>query len=68
MPAMVSGIVTDDAPASYWLMFSLVPSDSPKVFANVDSAQFLLVFKVVTMSVLSLPDLYSGALGSSTMN
>ena len=63
---MVSGIVTGDAPVSYWLMLSLVPI--PKVFAKVDSAQFLLVFKVVNMSMLNLPDLYSGASGSSTMN
>ena len=29
-PAIVSGIVTGDAAISYWAIFSLVPSDSPR--------------------------------------
>ena len=41
--------------------FPLILVTVQKVFAKVDSAQFLLVFKVVNMAVLNLPDLYSGA-------
>ena len=29
-PAIVSGIVTGDAPVSYWLIFFSVPSNSPR--------------------------------------
>ena len=39
-PAIVSGIVTGDAPVSYWLVFSLSPVIVPEVFANVNSAPF----------------------------
>ena len=42
-PAIVSGIVTGDAPVSYWLVFSLSPVIVPEVFANVNSAPFFLL-------------------------
>ena len=29
-PAIVSGIVIEDLPVSYWSVFSPVPSDSPR--------------------------------------
>ena len=29
-PAIVSGIVIGDEPVSYWLIFSFVPSNSPR--------------------------------------
>ena len=38
-PAVVSRIVTVDAPVSYWPFFP-VSSNSPEVFANVKLAQF----------------------------
>ena len=39
-PAVVSGIVTGDAPVSYWPIFSLSLVAAPEVFAGVTSAQF----------------------------
>ena len=44
--AMVSGIVTKDAPLSYWPIFSPSLITFPKVFAKVNSAQFSLHSKV----------------------
>ena len=41
-PAIVSGIVTGDAPVSYWPIFFSVPSNNT-VFAKVNSAQFFLL-------------------------
>ena len=38
--AMVSGIVTGDAPVSYWSIFSLSLTTVPEVCAKVNSAQF----------------------------
>ena len=45
-PAVVSGIVIGDALVSYWPIFSPSLVTVPEVFANVNSAQFLLVSKV----------------------
>ena len=39
-PAIVSGIVTEDASISYWPIFSLSLVTVPEVFANVNSVQF----------------------------
>ena len=39
-PAIVSGIVTEDAPVSYWPFFSLCLVTVPEVFAKVNSPQF----------------------------
>ena len=39
-PAIVSGIVTGDAPVSYWPIFFSVPSNSPKRLSKVYAAQF----------------------------
>ena len=39
-PAIVSGIVTGDAPISYWTMFSRSLVTVPEVIAKVKSAQF----------------------------
>ena len=36
-PAIVSGIVTGDAPVSYWPMFSPSQVTDPKIFAKVNS-------------------------------
>ena len=41
--AIVSGIVTGDAPVSNWPIISLSLATIPEVFAEVSSAQFLLV-------------------------
>ena len=49
-PASVSGIVTGDAPVSYWPIFSPSLVKIPEVFAWVNSAQFLLVSKVANVS------------------
>ena len=38
--AKISGIVTGDAPVSYWTIFPLSPITVPEVFAKVNSAQF----------------------------
>ena len=35
LPAIVSGIVTGDAPVSYWPIFFLSLGTVPEVFANV---------------------------------
>ena len=45
-PAIVSGIVTGDAPVSYWPFFSMSLVTVPEFFAKVNSAQFLPVSKV----------------------
>ena len=50
-PAIVSGIVTGDAPVSYWPIFFLSLVTVPEVFAWVNSAQFLLVSKVANVSL-----------------
>ena len=42
-PAVVSGIVTGNAPVSCWPIFSPFLVTVPKVFAKGDSAQFLPV-------------------------
>ena len=41
-PAIVSGIVTGDAPVtgSYWPILSFVPSNSPRRLCKSDSSQF----------------------------
>ena len=39
-PAIVSGIVTGDAPISCWTMFSQPLLTVPEVFGKVESAQF----------------------------
>ena len=39
-PAMVPGIVTGDAPVSYWPIFFLSLVTDPEVIARVNSAQF----------------------------
>ena len=50
-PAIVSGIVTGDAPVSYWPIFFLSLVTVPEVFARVNSAQFHLVSKVANVSL-----------------
>ena len=42
-PAVVSGIVTGNAPVSYWPIFPPFLVTFPKAFANGNSAQFLPV-------------------------
>lgn len=45
-PVIVSRIVTEDAPISYWPNFFLpVPSNVSEVFAKVNSARFFPVSK-----------------------
>ena len=39
-PAIVSGIVTGDAPVSYWPIFPLSLVTVPEVFAKINSDQF----------------------------
>ena len=39
-PAIVSGIVTRNAPVSYWLNFFPVPGNSPRSLAKVNSSLF----------------------------
>ena len=39
-PVIVSGIVTGDAPVSYWLVFSLSPVIVPEFFAKVSLPSF----------------------------
>ena len=39
-PAIASGMVTGDAPVSYWPILSFVPSNSPRRLCKSDSAQF----------------------------
>ena len=46
-PAIVSGIVIEDAPVSYWLIFSLSLVTVPEVFAKAIRPSFFLVSKVV---------------------
>ena len=43
-PAMVSGIVTDDAPVSYWPIFPMFLVTVPDAFAKVNSAQVPSIF------------------------
>jgi len=43
-PASVSGIVTGDAPVSYWPIFSLSLVTVPEVFMKVESAKFSSCF------------------------
>ena len=43
-PAIVSGIVTGDAPVSYWLIFPLSPKTVQEAFAKVSSAQLPFYF------------------------
>ena len=43
-PAIASGIVTGDAPFSYWPIFSVSIVTVPEVFAKVNSVQFLSPF------------------------
>ena len=45
-PAIVSGIVTGDAPVSYWPIFLPSLVTVPEVFAKVNSTQFPLVSKL----------------------
>ena len=45
-PAIVSGIVTGDAPLSYWLICPLSLLTVPEVFAKLTRPSFLLVSKV----------------------
>ena len=52
-PAIVSGIVTGDAPVSYWPIFSLSPVIVPEVFTKVKLAKF--------PSFLPIIPLYYGA-------
>ena len=47
-PTIVCGIVTGEAPASYWLTFP--PVTVPEVFAKVNSAQFPCLSKVADWS------------------
>ena len=47
-PAIVCGIVTGEAPASYWLTFP--PVTVLEVFAKVNSAQFPCLSKVADWS------------------
>ena len=39
-PATISGMVSEDAPVSYWPIFSLFLITVPEVFAKVDSTQY----------------------------
>lgn len=39
-PAIISGIVTGDAPVSYWPIVFLSLVAVPEVFAKLNSAQF----------------------------
>ena len=39
-PAIVSGIVTRNAPVSYWLIFFPAPRNSPRNLAKVNSSLF----------------------------
>ena len=41
-PAIVSGIVTRDAPVSYWPILSVSPVTDPGVLANCNLAKFPL--------------------------
>ena len=43
-PAIVSGIVTGDAPVSCWPIFSLFLVTFPEVFMKVKSAKFSSCF------------------------
>ena len=45
-PAIVSGILTGDAPLSYWLICPLSLLTVPEVFAKLTRPSFLLVSKV----------------------
>ena len=43
-PAIVSGMVTGDAPVSYWPVLSPDPTNSTSVFAKVNSIHFFFRF------------------------
>ena len=43
-PTIVSGIVTRDAPVSYWPILSVSPVTDPGVLANCNLAKFPLCF------------------------
>ena len=43
-PAIVSGMVTEDAPVSYWFFFFLSPVTVPEVFAKVNTVKFPFCF------------------------
>ena len=43
-PAIVSGIAIEDAPVSYWPIFSLSLVTVPEVFMKVKSAKFSSCF------------------------
>ena len=55
--AIVSGIVTGDAPVSYWSVF---PVTVPRVIAKVNSAQFLFSFLAWRVEACVLPDQLQG--------
>ena len=48
-PAIVSGIVTGDAPVSYWPIFSLSLVTVPKVFAKVKLAKFPFFLPIIPL-------------------
>ena len=43
-PAIVSGIVTGDAPVSYWLIVSLSFITVPEVFVKVNLTHYIFLF------------------------
>ena len=45
-PAIDSGIATEDAPVSYWPIFSLTLVTVPEAFAKVSSTQFPFLIKL----------------------
>ena len=55
-PAIVSGIVIEDATVSYWLIFSLSLVTVPEAFARAIRLSFFLVSKVVNCAQI----MYSG--------
>ena len=44
LTAIVSGIVSGDAPVGYWSIFLMFLVTIPEVFAKVNSAQFSSLF------------------------
>ena len=54
-PLIVSGILTGDAPVSYWpIFFSLSPVTVPEVFTKVNQAQFSTFLTVMPLEVIFL--------------
>ena len=51
-PAIVSGIVTEDALVSYWSIFSVVPSNSPRSLCKSQLDPVFLSFLKWQMMVL----------------